>query len=51
MGLKQILQNFSWDALISLPPSELLSLVVLVLLAGSLLVWAVLVGLSLADKS
>ena len=30
--MKQILQNFSWDALIALPPSEFLALVVLGLL-------------------
>lgn len=29
MGLKQIFQNFSLDTLLSLPPSELLALVVL----------------------
>jgi hypothetical protein len=29
MGLKQILQNLSWETLISLPPSDLLALVVL----------------------
>ena len=29
MGLKQILQNFSWETLINLPPSDLLALIVL----------------------
>jgi hypothetical protein len=29
VGLKDIISNFSWETLISLPPSELLSLVVL----------------------
>lgn len=33
MGIGRIFQNFSWDTLMSLPPSELLSLVVLWLLA------------------
>jgi hypothetical protein len=37
--MKQILQNFSWDTLVALPPSEFLALVVLaviflVLVAG-----------------
>jgi hypothetical protein len=31
MGLKQILQDFSWETLWSLPPSDLLALLVLTL--------------------
>lgn len=45
MGLKQIFQNFSLDTLLSLPPSELLALVVMALLVAIpsilLLLWAV----------
>lgn len=41
MGLKQILQNFSWETLFSLPPSEILSLVAL---AAVVVVAAVLLG-------
>jgi hypothetical protein len=37
MGLKQILQNLSWETLGSLPPSELLALV---LMGGFLLALA-----------
>jgi hypothetical protein len=33
MRLKDILSNLSWDTLISLPPSELLSLLFLTVLA------------------
>lgn len=33
MGLKQILQNFSWETLINLPPSELLALLIIAFLA------------------
>jgi hypothetical protein len=36
MRLKDILSNFSWDTLISLPPSELLSLLFLTVLAVAL---------------
>jgi hypothetical protein len=39
--MKQILQNFSWDTLVALPPSELLSLVVLAILGAGLVAVAV----------
>jgi hypothetical protein len=35
MGLKQILQNFSWETLSNLPPSDLLALLVLALVVLS----------------
>jgi hypothetical protein len=43
MGLKQIIQNFSFETLANLPPSELLSLTVLVV--GSVLVTLFLISL------
>lgn len=47
MGLKQIFQNFSLDTLLSLPPSELLALVVMVLLLiGVVVAFAVLMILA-----
>jgi hypothetical protein len=39
MGMKQIFQNFSWDTLASLPPSELFALVALFLVTAFLLFW------------
>jgi hypothetical protein len=47
MGLKQILQNFSWETIVNLPPSDLLALLVLcavavaIAAAGALLLGAV----------
>jgi hypothetical protein len=43
VGLKQILTNLSWETLINLPPSELLSIALLIVLAVVLLVATVLV--------
>jgi hypothetical protein len=39
VGLKQIIQDFSWETLVNLPPSDLLSLVALCVLAVFLLLW------------
>jgi cell division protein FtsX len=38
MGLKQILQNFSWETIINLPPSDILALLLIALMAIGLVV-------------
>jgi hypothetical protein len=40
MGLKQILQDFSWETLWSLPPSDLLALLLLPIILCGLLLFA-----------
>jgi hypothetical protein len=47
VGLKQIINNFSWETLSSLPPTELLSLVVLSALVLAI-VLAVVGGIAVA---
>ena len=39
MGIGQIFSEFSWGALMALPPSEFLSLVLLILLVPFLFFW------------
>jgi hypothetical protein len=40
VGLKQIIQNFSWDTLMGLPPTEFLALMLTAMLAIILVVGA-----------
>jgi hypothetical protein len=39
--MRQIIENFSWDTLMSLPPTELLAFAVIVLIVLAPVIWLV----------
>ena len=43
MSLRQIIENFSWDTLMSLPPTELLAFIAIII-AGLAGAWLTLIG-------
>jgi hypothetical protein len=49
MGIGKIIKDFSWETLLSLPPTELLSLMLIVLVPLALLWYLFLLVLYLSD--